>query len=137
MEDGVMSVTRSATAPSSAGPGPGTIAPDPALRRVPGVCPLDCPDTCSWIVTVKDGEAVKLEGNREHPFTRGALCLKVNHFLEHSRLPGRLLHPMRRIGAKGEGRFARISWDEALGEIAARWRAIIERDGPEAIWPYY
>ena len=106
-------------------------------RRVHGVCPLDCPDTCSWVVTVQDGRAVKLQGNREHPYTRGALCVKVNHFLEHTRLPDRLRFPQRRTGRKGEGRFARISWDEALGEIAARWRAIIERDGPQAVWPYY
>ena len=106
-------------------------------RRVHGVCPLDCPDTCSWVVTVQDGRAVKLQGNREHPFTRGSLCVKVNHFLEHTQLPDRLLWPLRRAGRKGEGRFARISWDEALGEIAARWRAIIERDGPQAVWPYY
>jgi anaerobic selenocysteine-containing dehydrogenase len=111
--------------------------PEPAIRLVHGACPLDCPDTCSWIVTVQDGRAVKLEGNREHPYTRGALCAKVNHFLEHTRLPDRLLYPMRRTGRKGAGRFARISWDEALGEIAARWRAIIDRDGPQAIWPYY
>ena len=81
--------------------------------------------------------AVTLLGNREHPYTRGALCEKVNRYLEHTRQPDRLLWPMRRTGKKGEGRFARISWDEALGEIAARWRAIIERDGPQAIWPYY
>ncbi|HTY80670.1 MAG TPA: molybdopterin-dependent oxidoreductase [Candidatus Bathyarchaeia archaeon] len=108
-----------------------------ATRHVHGVCPLDCPDTCSWVVTVKDGRAVKLLGNREHPYTRGALCEKVNRYLEHTRQPDRLLWPMRRTGKKGEGRFARISWDEALGETAARWRAIIERDGPQAIWPYY
>ena len=116
----------------SAGPGP-----EPVVRLVHGACPLDCPDTCGWVVTVQDGRAVRLQGNREHPFTRGALCEKVNHFLEHTRLPDRLLHPMRRVGKKGEGRFARISWDEAIGEIAARWRAIIDRDGPQAIWPYY
>ena len=106
-------------------------------RHVHGVCPLDCPDTCSWVVTVEDGRAVKLLGNREHPYTRGALCEKVNRYLEHTRQADRLLWPMRRTGNKGEGRFARISWDEALGEIASRWRAIIERDGPQAIWPYY
>ena len=108
-----------------------------ATRHVHGVCPLDCPDTCSWVVTVEDGRAVKLLGNREHPYTRGALCEKVNRYLEHTQQADRLLWPMRRTGKKGEGRFARISWDEALGEIAARWRAIIERDGPQAIWPYY
>ena len=107
------------------------------VRLVHGACPLDCPDTCSWVVTVQDGRAVKLQGNREHPYTRGALCEKVNHFLEHTRLPDRLLHPLRRTGRKGEGRFARISWDEAIGEIVERWRTIIDRDGPQAIWPYY
>ena len=108
-----------------------------SVRHVNGVCPLDCPDTCSWVVTVEDGRAVKLQGNREHPYTRGALCEKVNHFLEHTARPDRLLYPMRRIGKKGEGRFSRVSWEEAIGEIASRWRVLIERDGPQAIWPYY
>jgi anaerobic selenocysteine-containing dehydrogenase len=107
------------------------------VREILGVCPLDCPDTCSWVVTVRDGEAVALRGDRRHPYTRGALCAKVNRFLEHSRQPDRLLYPMRRVGAKGEGRFERITWDVALGEIASRWRAIIASDGPQAIWPYY
>jgi anaerobic selenocysteine-containing dehydrogenase len=108
-----------------------------SVRQVHGVCPLDCPDTCSWVVTVRDGRAVKLQGNREHPYTRGALCVKVNHYLEHAALPDRLRWPMRRVGRKGAGRFTRVSWDEALQEIAARWRVIIEHDGPQAIWPYY
>jgi anaerobic selenocysteine-containing dehydrogenase len=106
-------------------------------REVPGACPLDCPDTCSWVVTVENGEAVSLRGDRRHPFTRGALCAKVHHYLDYTRAPDRLLHPLRRVGAKGEGRFARISWDAALDEIAERWRAIIARHGPQAIWPYY
>src|SRR5262245_4397707 len=109
----------------------------PEARLVHGVCPLDCPDTCSWIVTAETGRAVKLQGIREHPYTRGALCAKVNHFLEHTQLSHRLRWPMRRTGGKGDGHFARISWDEAIAEIAARWRVIIERDGPQAIWPYY
>jgi anaerobic selenocysteine-containing dehydrogenase len=103
---------------------------------VHGACPLDCPDTCSWVVTVEDGRATALRGDRHHPYTRGALCAKVNHFLDYTRSPDRLLYPLRRAGAKGEGRFARISWDDALGEIAARWTAIIARHGPQAIWPY-
>jgi len=99
---------------------------DSTVRHVHGVCPLDCPDTCSWVVTVENGRAVKLQGNREHPYTRGALCMKVNHYLEHARLPDRLLHPMRRVGRKGDGRFARIGWDEALDEVARQMRATPE-----------
>lgn len=106
-------------------------------REIFGACPLDCPDTCSWVVTVRDGQAISLRGDRRHPYTRGALCVKVKRFLDYTRSPDRLLHPQRRVGGKGEGRVARISWDEALEEIASRWRAIIERDGPQAIWPYY
>ncbi|MEV0201816.1 molybdopterin oxidoreductase family protein [Nonomuraea sp. NPDC050691] len=104
--------------------------------RVLGACPLDCPDGCSWVVTVEDGEAVKLRGNPDHPYTRGALCVKVNRYLEHTRADDRILHPLRRTGPKGSGRFERISWDEALEEISARLRGIIEEHGGEAIWPY-
>jgi anaerobic selenocysteine-containing dehydrogenase len=107
-----------------------------ASHEVHGACPLDCPDTCSWVVTVEDGRATALRGDRHHPYTRGALCAKVNRFLDYTRAPDRLLYPGRRVGAKGEGRFERITWDEALGEIAERWKAIIARDGAQAIWPY-
>jgi anaerobic selenocysteine-containing dehydrogenase len=103
---------------------------------VPGGCPLDCPDACAWIVTVRDGEAVHLRGNPDHPYTRGALCAKVAPYLDHTRAPDRILHPMRRAGAKGEGRFERISWDDALGEIAERLLAIRDAHGGEAIWPF-
>src|SRR5918995_4159308 len=105
-------------------------------RDVPGACPLDCPDGCSWIVTVRDGEAVRLRGTPDHPFTRGALCNKVARYLDHTRAPDRLLHPLRRVGDKGEGRFARISWDDALGEMAQRLLAIRGEHGGEAIWPF-
>jgi len=105
-------------------------------RELPGACPLDCPDGCSWIVTVRDGEAVRLRGNPDHPFTRGALCAKVARYLDHTRTPDRLLHPLRRVGAKGEGRFERIGWDEALGEIAERLLDVRDRHGGEAIWPF-
>jgi anaerobic selenocysteine-containing dehydrogenase len=105
-------------------------------RRVLGACPLDCPDTCSWVATVRDGVATELRGNPAHPFTHGALCVKVNRYLEHARHPDRLLYPLRRVGAKGEGRFVRISWDDALDEIAARLEEAIARYGGETIWPY-
>ncbi|MBB6345416.1 anaerobic selenocysteine-containing dehydrogenase [Nonomuraea muscovyensis] len=101
-----------------------------------GACPLDCPDGCSWVVTVEDGRAVKLRGNPDHPYTRGALCVKVNRYLEHTRAADRILHPLRRTGPKGSGRFERISWEEALDEISARLRNIVEEHGGAAIWPY-
>ncbi|MFI6505597.1 molybdopterin-dependent oxidoreductase [Nonomuraea typhae] len=105
--------------------------------QVLGACPLDCPDTCSWVVTVEDGQAVKMRGNPDQPYTRGALCVKVNRYLEHTRAADRILHPLRRTGPKGSGQFERISWDEALDEIATRLRQIADEHGGEAIWPYF
>ncbi len=107
------------------------------MTEVLGACPLDCPDACSWVVTVKDGEAVRMRGNPEHPVTRGALCVKVNRYLEQTRATDRILHPMRRVGRKGEGRFERISWDEALGEIAERLEEVTTTYGGQAIWPFH
>src|SRR5215210_8847002 len=105
--------------------------------EIPGACPLDCPDGCAWLVTVRDGEAVRLRGNPDHPFTRGALCAKVARYLDHTRTPDRLLHPLRRVGPKGAGRFERIGWDEAITEIADRLGAIARSSaGPQAILPY-
>ena len=100
------------------------------------VCALDCPDCCSVLVTVENGRATKLRGNPEHPVTRGFLCGKVAQYLEREYSPERLLYPQRRIGAKGEGRFERISWDGALDTIATRLKAIAAQYGPEAILPY-
>ncbi|WP_062356370.1 molybdopterin-containing oxidoreductase family protein [Herbidospora yilanensis] len=104
--------------------------------RVLGACPLDCPDTCSWVVTVQDGKATSLRGNKEQPYTRGALCVKVNRYLEHAASPDRILHPMKRVGPKGSGRFERIDWDEALDILATKLREIVDTHGGEAIWPY-
>ncbi|MDA0160223.1 molybdopterin oxidoreductase family protein [Solirubrobacter ginsenosidimutans] len=107
------------------------------MHEVLGACPLDCPDGCSWVVTVDDdGEAINLKGNRAHPFTAGALCAKVNGYLEHTKAPDRLLYPLKRVGAKGEGRFERISWDEALTTIAAKLQYVKDTYGGEAIWPF-
>jgi anaerobic selenocysteine-containing dehydrogenase len=77
-----------------------------------------------------------LQGDAEHPFTRGVLCNKVNGYVAYTESPNRLLHPMRRVGAKGRGDFERISWEEALDEIAARLAGTIREFGPEAVWPY-
>src|SRR5450432_464741 len=100
------------------------------------VCALDCPDCCSLLITVEDGRGSKLRGNPEHPVTRGFLCGKVAQYLEREYSPGRLLFPQRRVGAKGEGRFERISWDQALDTIASRLRAAAAELGPESILPY-
>jgi len=100
------------------------------------VCALDCPDCCSLLVTVEDGRGTKLRGDPAHPVTRGFLCGKVARYLEREYSPGRLLYPQKRIGAKGEGRFQRIAWDEALSTIAARLRDIAAASGPESILPY-
>ena len=111
-----------------------------STTTVHGTCHHDCPDSCGWVVTSEaraDGPvAVQLRGNPAHPFSQGELCPKVNRFLDRVYSPERVLHPLRRVGAKGEGRFEQISWDEALAEIASRWQAIIDTDGPEAIMPY-
>jgi anaerobic selenocysteine-containing dehydrogenase len=98
-------------------------------------CPHDCPDTCAMLIEVEDGRATKVSGDPDHPPTRGFLCTKVNRYLERTYSPDRLLYPMKRIGKKGDGQFARISWDEALDTIAARFTEIAA-DCPESILPY-
>jgi anaerobic selenocysteine-containing dehydrogenase len=111
---------------------------DVASRRVVrAACPHDCPDTCAMLVTVEDGRAVEIRGAPDHPPTHGTLCTKVARYLDRTYSPDRLRYPMRRVGTKGEGRFARISWDEALDEIADRFKAIAaSSDGAQAILPY-
>lgn len=103
--------------------------------QVRAVCPHDCPDTCALLVTVEDGVATAVKGDPDHPTTAGVLCTKVARYTERTYHAERLLHPLRRIGNKGEGKFERISWDEALATIAARLKPIAAR-APEAILPY-
>jgi anaerobic selenocysteine-containing dehydrogenase len=101
------------------------------------VCALDCPDTCSLLIDVdRNGHGSRLRGDPDHPVTRGFLCGKVARYLDREYSPGRLLHPLRRIGAKGEGRFSPIPWDEALDEIAGRLQSIARDFGSESILPY-
>src|SRR3954471_12526962 len=102
---------------------------------VKGACPHDCPDTCSLLTTVHDGVAIKVQGNPEHRHTDGVLCTKVSRYTERTYHPDRVLHPLRRTGRKGSGQFERVSWDEALDDIAKRLAAIAARD-PQAIVPY-
>ena len=100
------------------------------------MCALDCPDTCSLAVEVRDGRAIRLRGDRDHPVTQGFLCGKVAQYLEREYSPDRLLYPQRRVGLKGEGRLERITWDEALDEIAHRLQDIDREHSSEAILPY-
>ncbi len=111
------------------------------MRTVTGACHHDCPDSCGWIVTVEDtveGErATKMRGNPDHPFSLGELCPKVNRYLDRVYSPDRVLTPLRRVGAKGDGRFEPITWDAALAEIGAHWTAIVNEHGGEAIMPLW
>ena len=88
------------------------------------------------LTTVRDGRAVEVRGNPDHPFTQGGLCVKVNDYENRVYSENRVLSPLRRTGAKGDAEFQPITWDEALQEISSRWTEIIRRDGPAAIMPY-
>jgi anaerobic selenocysteine-containing dehydrogenase len=104
---------------------------------VRAACPHDCPDTCAMLVHVRDGRAVRVQGDPAHPVTQGFLCTKVNRYVERTYHAERLTVPLRRVGAKGEGRFEPASWDEALGDIARRLEEIRSGPhGPQSILPY-
>jgi len=100
------------------------------------VCPHDCPSQCALVVTVDDGRVTDVGGDPAHPFTRGVVCGKVHDYAERLYAPTRVLTPLRRVGAKGEGRFEPVGWDAAIDEIARRWRGIMEQWGGEAILPF-
>jgi len=99
-------------------------------------CAHDCPDQCSLLAHVEDGRLTKLQGDPDHVMTAGFVCTKVNREHEALYSPDRIATPLRRAGAKGEGRFVPISWPEALDEIVGRWQAIIREDGPLALLGY-
>jgi anaerobic selenocysteine-containing dehydrogenase len=103
--------------------------------QVRGACPHDCPDTCAVVTEVENGRAVVFRG-ADDPITRGWLCAKVRPYLDHVYHADRLQHPLRRVGPKGAGRWKRISWNEAIGEIADRWNQFLSSEGGEAILPY-
>jgi anaerobic selenocysteine-containing dehydrogenase len=107
------------------------------LTVVRAACPHDCPDTCAMLVTVEGGRAVKVSGDPAHPFTRGFLCTKVANYEQRTHSPDRVRTCLRRTGAKGEGRFEVISWDEALDEISSRFKELAQSpEGAETILPY-
>jgi anaerobic selenocysteine-containing dehydrogenase len=101
------------------------------------VCPLDCPDTCSLEVTVDDGRVTKVDGSKRNPYTDGYICAKVRRFPERVYSPLRVHYPQKRVGPKGEGRFERIAWDEAIEIIVATFERIIAEHGPAAILPHH
>ncbi len=102
------------------------------------VCPHDCPGACALDVEVgDDGRLVRLSGAKEMPYTDGVICAKVGRYEERVHHPERLLHPLIRTGAKGEGRFRPASWDEALDLVGRRFSDAAQTHGPEAVWPYY
>src|SRR6266446_4676041 len=106
------------------------------MKTVRIVCAHDCPDMCSLLAEVEDGRVKRIKGDPEQPFTAGFACAKVNRDAELVHSPERLTTPLRRTGAKGEGKFAPISWDDALDEITLRWRSIIAESGTLALLGY-
>ncbi|MGH9588170.1 MAG: molybdopterin-dependent oxidoreductase, partial [Acidobacteriaceae bacterium] len=124
---------------------PETLADD-GTRIVHTVCSHDCPDSCGVLVTVDaSGRAIKVQGDPDHPVTQGFLCAKVAKYLERVYSPDRLLYPMKRRAGVPKGplpqgheadAFERITWDEALNLIAARFKGISDEYGPESILPY-
>jgi anaerobic selenocysteine-containing dehydrogenase len=108
------------------------------IERRASVCPHDCPSTCSLEVEVVDGRTIgRVHGDERQSYTAGVICAKVARYAERIHHPDRLMHPLRRTGPKGSGQFERISWDEALDLVAARFEEAEAAHGAEAVWPYY
>ena len=105
-------------------------------RHFSSACPLDCPDACSLDVTVAGDRVVSVGGSRTNPVTGGYICAKVRRFPEHLYGPHRSLHPGIRVGRKGEGKFRRASWDEALELVAERLLEVRDQRGGEGILPF-
>jgi len=103
---------------------------------VPSVCSLDCPDQCGLLVHKDDGRIVKIEGDPDHPVTKGSICNKVRHMTERIYDPKRITTPLKRVGEKGDGKFVPISWQEAITTITDQWKKLISEEGPESILPY-
>ncbi|WP_017754190.1 molybdopterin-dependent oxidoreductase [Calidifontibacillus oryziterrae] len=102
----------------------------------PAVCPLDCPDQCGLLLHKVNGTVIKVEGDPNHPVTKGHICNKVRNMPARINDQNRLKYPMKRIGAKGSGKFEQISWTEALDTISNKWKTLIAEHGPETILPY-
>src|SRR6204780_4406936 len=101
-------------------------------------CPHDCPSACALDIEVIDNSTIgRVRGSKLQTYTAGVICAKVARYAKRIHHPDRLLYPQRRVGAKGSGKFARISWDEALDEIAVRFNAAEREFGAQSVWPYY
>src|SRR5689334_2996956 len=108
------------------------------VRVAPSACPHDCPSTCALEVEVLDPHTIgRVRGAADNSYTAGVVCAKVARYAERVHHPDRLLHPLRRKGDQGSGKFAPISWDDALDLVAERLLRVEERDGAQAVWPYY
>jgi anaerobic selenocysteine-containing dehydrogenase len=109
----------------------------PDIRIGHSVCPHDCPSTCALDVELLDARTIGRVRGADNSYTAGVICEKVARYAERLHHPGRLLHPLKRKGPKGSGDWQRLSWDDALDEIARHLLEAEARHGPEAVWPYY
>ncbi|MEC8556345.1 MAG: molybdopterin-dependent oxidoreductase [Planctomycetota bacterium] len=106
------------------------------LQVLRSVCPLDCPDTCALDITVQGHRMLKLTGHSEHPVTQGFACVKMAKYPLRQHHEDRLRYPLKRVGTKGAGKFQRVSWDEALDEIAERLQGNAQEFGEQSLLPF-
>jgi anaerobic selenocysteine-containing dehydrogenase len=111
----------------------------PNAKRIGySACPHDCPSTCALEVELLDERTIgRVHGSKDNDYTAGVICAKVARYAEREHHAERLLHPLRRTGAKGSGEFAPISWDDALDLVAEKFLQAEQRHGAESVWPYY
>ena len=106
------------------------------INSAKSICPLDCPDSCGIVASVQDRKVVSLTGDKDHPYTNGFICRKMRNYPERVHSDKRILYPLARVSKKGEGKFKRIGWDEALEIIASRLLQVKKDFGGRAILPY-
>jgi len=106
------------------------------MKRFFNTCPRDCYDTCGIVTAVDEGKLIEVKANSKHPITQGYLCPKGQNLIEYVYHKDRVLYPLRRTGSKGEGKFKRISWDDALDEIASRLTKVVDEHGSNSVLHY-
>ncbi|MFW5488736.1 MAG: molybdopterin-containing oxidoreductase family protein [Desulfovibrio sp.] len=107
------------------------------MKTCKTICPYDCPTSCGLVVTTDGQSILKVRGDGDDPVSRGLICRKMQRYEKSIHSPDRILTPLKRVGDKGEGRFAPISWDEAVDTITSRWKQALAETGPESILPFY